>query len=767
MDRLRFSGLEDLKQLSRLSTPVWIFDVDHHYIWWANDQGLAFWKAESNEELRKRDFSTDSSTVRERLSQIFESASSESHVTDTWTLYPGGIPQTTILSFQPIEMEDQFKGVMIELVQLLKRNADDETWRLLEAARATSLLMTTFSMDGRLLVQNPAALDCYGGAGNTEQSQTLADRFLDKKLSENVLQKARSDETTNWETDVITAKGVRTHLISARKGRDPINGDFVVVLSEEDVTEQAKLRRLQQSEKEALQHEVAESSDQLRISRQRFELAVRTAAIWDWDGISDDMFLSPNLLKNLGYTPEEFSQKSSNMILERLVHPKDLKAYKHEIGRHFASPDYPLEHEVRILTKSGKALWFHSHGNCVRDENGRVTRSVGLLTDITKRKELEASLLVSQRMEAIGRLTGGIAHDFNNLLTVIQGNAQLLEELGVTDKELTGEIISAVKRGSDLTTHLLAFAKQQTLLPKSVDLNQLISLMKKTLLRTLSENIDVEYTHDPNLWNVFADPTQIEAAILNLAFNARDAMPHGGTLRISCSNRKTTEINNYEILELSADEYVEISVTDTGCGMSEDLVQKAFEPFFTTKKFGKGSGLGLSMVLGFSRQSHGDARIVSDPSQGTTVSLFLPRNVGATDAVSPERTAKVSLGNKEKVHILEDNLQVQETVAKLVEALGYTVTTSSDVESAITVANDNPDTDIFLVDIILPGGKSGVDFANYLHETHPNTKVILMSGYPESELTETNALTFEFISKPFDKAIISKAIKSALNNDKA
>ena len=139
MDRLRFSELEDLKQLSRLSTPVWIFDVDHHYIWWANDQGLAFWKAESNEELRKRDFSTDSSTVRERLSQIFESASSESHVTDTWTLYPGGIPQTTILSFQPIEMEDQFKGVMIELVYLFKRNADDETWRLLEAARACLL----------------------------------------------------------------------------------------------------------------------------------------------------------------------------------------------------------------------------------------------------------------------------------------------------------------------------------------------------------------------------------------------------------------------------------------------------------------------------------------------------------------------------------------------------------------------------------------------------------------------------------------------------
>ena len=763
MDRLTFSGHDDLKHLSRLSTPVWIFDVERHFIWWANDQGLAFWKASSVETLRQRDFSSDSGTVRERLQQIVDLATSNTHVTDTWTLYPTGQPQTTILSFQPVEIQDQRQGVMIELVQIVDRDADDETWRLLEAARTTSLLMTTFSTDGRLLAQNPAALACYGAVQKRSETANLEHRFVDPSNAVRVLECVTSNSYQSWEAKVITAKGVRTHFLTVQKGRDPITGDFVAVLSEEDVTEQIKQRRRQQSEKEALQVEVAESSDKLRISQERYELAVQTAAIWDWDIIEDKVFMSPNFINALEYSREEFTQILRKENVVGVVHPNDRTLYRQKLEEHLKKPETALNLELRAMTKTGKIIWYHLQGKCVRDADGQATRSAGLLTDITPRKKLEASLLVAQRMEAIGQLTGGIAHDFNNLLTVIQGNAELLEETAGIDLDLTSEIVSAVQRGADLTTHLLAFAKQQTLIPATVDLNTLIPRMKKTLLRAISETVEIIYEPTDDLWDVFADPTQIETAILNLAFNARDAMPTGGKIEIKCRNWNTGDITHGEELELTQDAYVEIAVIDTGMGMSEETIGKAFEPFFTTKKFGKGSGLGLSMVLGFSRQSNGDARIQSSKAKGTAVSLFLPKADGNSMPTTMTKDARVRLGNREHVHILEDNIHVKETVERMVKSLGYTVSTSHDAFQAIEVAEENSDIDLFLVDVILPGGKSGVDFALNLRELRPNAKVLLMSGYPETELLKNDELNFNFVSKPFDKSTISKALERALS----
>lgn len=767
MARLSFAGQEDLRQLRQLSTPVWIFDVDRHGIWWANNQGLAFWKAASNEEIRKRDFSSDSVTVRERLRQIVELASTDTYVTDTWTLYPAGIPQTVILSFQPVEIEDGFKGILIELVQVLDRSADDDTWRLLEAARATSLIMTTFSQDGQLLAQNPASLACY--ETSRREGGSLSDlecRFVDKDDAKLVLEKTASDETADWETEVKTSNGIRTHSISVRKGRDPITGDFVTVLSEEDVTERALLRKMQESERAALKHEVAESTDKLRISQERYELAVQTAAIWDWDVVEDRLFMSPNFLNALGYGEEDFIEVLRQERIIGLIHPEDVEEYHRKIGEHLANPDIRLSHELRFVSKSGEVIWFHCQGKCVSDAHGNVTRSVGLLTDITQRKSLEATLLVSQRMDAIGQLTGGIAHDFNNLLTVIQGNAELLEEMTDADRELTNEIIRAVQRGADLTTHLLAFARQQTLIPKPINLNQLIPEMERTLLRAISDTVTIKYIGSETLWDVHADPTQLETAILNLALNARDAMPNGGTLTIECANRSLNDIHEARQLELSSEQYVEISVTDSGEGMSEDTLRKAFEPFYTTKGVGQGSGLGLSMVLGFSRQSRGDARIVSEKGKGTTVTFYLPRSDAEPASANQDQKANVQLGNREHVHILEDNQQVQQTVSKLVSAFGYEVTTSNDVAQALEWAKAHPATDLYLVDVLLPGGKSGVDFVRQLKRCQPHAKVLFMSGYSENQLVENNGLAFDggFISKPFEKGAFSRAIGSALSS---
>lgn len=766
MNRLNSVNQNDLRQLHNLSTPVWIFDVDRHHIWWANVQGLAFWKAASVQEIQKRDFSTDSATVQERLSQIVELASGETQITDTWTLYPDGNPQTVVLSFQPVEIEDQFKGVLIELVQVLDRDGADDTWRLLEAARATSLIMTTFSLDGNLLAQNPASLACYGASGTDHTGLTaLEARFQDRSVAQKVLESVVSNQTANWEAEVLTATGVKIHSLSVRKGRDPITGDFVTVLCEEDVTQHALLRRLQQSEKEEMKQEVAQSYEMLRVSQERYELAVQTAGIWDWDIVEDKLFMSPNFMNALGYSKEEFREILRSQSFVGILHPDDVEKYQSQVTEHLDNPTKPLSYEVRFISKSNDVLWYHCQGQCVLDNEGRASRSAGLLTDISQRKQLEATLLVSQRMEAVGQLTGGIAHDFNNLLTVIQGNAELLAELEQEHSDLVEEIVRAVRRGADLTRHLLAFAGKQTLIPKSINLAHLIAPMKKTLLRTISEMITIEVKVSDNLWNVQADPTQLEAAILNMALNARDAMPLGGTITIVCENTSIDTTSEYTDLDLADDQYVKISVTDTGQGMTKETRMKAFEPFFTTKGVGKGSGLGLSMVQGFSRQSRGTVSIRSDYGHGTTVSVFLPRSEHIQLPVVLATGTQIVLGNQEHVHILEDDQYVQDAVSKLVRALGYQVTTSNDVVQALRWVEQNQKADLYLIDVMLPGGKSGVDFAQILKKRQPNAKVLFMSGYPENQLAKNrnSGSNVDCISKPFEKHHLSKAIASALD----
>lgn len=767
--RLNFTDRSELGHLNQLSTPLWIFDVDRHGLWWANPQGLAFWKAASIDELRMRDFSSDSSTVRDRLRQIVELASDDTYVTDTWTLYPSGEPQTTMLTFQPVRINGDLKGILIEVVQILERNADDDTWRLLEAARATSLMMTTFSMEGRILTQNPAALACYGAVTeNDSRTSNLAARFEDQGIAAQVLAKAAANETSHWEAQVMTSNGIRTHSLSVRKGRDPVNGDFVTVLSEEDVTEYVRLREMQESEKRMLASEVAKSSDQLRISQERYALAVQTAAILDWDAMEDKIFLSPNLATTLGYRHDEFMDNTIADFFPRIVHPEDSEDGFDKFQDHLSRPGDTLSMELRLVARNHDAIWYQLQGNCVRNEYGKVTRFVGLLTDISDRKRLERKLMGSQRMEAIGQLTGGIAHDFNNLLTVIQGNAELLEASGDKNHELTSEIVSAARRGADLTRHLLAFARQQTLIPKTIDLNDLVPKTIKSLLRTISETVTVEFICPDDVWTVYADRTQLETAILNLALNARDAMTSGGTLTIRCQNVTGAQIGASEDIELTQPYYVAISVTDTGKGMPEDEARKAFEPFFTTKGVGQGSGLGLSMVLGFSRQSGGDARIMSEPGRGTTVTIYLPQSDTAEVSETDEPRFDVVIGNKEHIHILEDNQHVQQVVSKLVKSLGYDVTLSNTAAEAQEKLDAGSTADLYLLDILLPGGVDGVTFAQGLREMHPDATILFMSGFSDNHLIDNSGLEHSsgFIAKPFDRGTISRMLRSALDGAK-
>ncbi len=625
-------------------------------------------------------------------------------------------------------------------------------------------MVSMYSRDGRLLAQNPAALACYGRAVSASSNLSLTDRLHEPTVAKHVLARVDEDEEFAWEARVTTLRGERTHRISAQRGRDPVTGSFVAILSEEDITEVSALRRSIQTTNKNLEAEITERSKALLLSEERYKLAVETAAMWDWDIVEDKLFLSPSFVRDLGYDELEFRERLISKSFFDFILAEDLPGYLKVREQHLSEPDRPLSHELRFITKSGTARWYQLRGKCVCNAEGAPVRSVGLITDISKRKELEASLFASQRLEAVGQLTGGIAHDFNNLLTVIQGNAEFLGDLGDTNRELAGEILAAVDRGAELTRHLLAFARKQTLAPRPVDLSDLIEKMRKTLLRTLSENIEIVTSQSGNLWNVYADASQVEAAILNLALNSRDAMPRGGRLTIECRNKKIDAVNASDALDLSFGDYVEILIADTGCGMSESTLSKAFEPFFTTKEVGSGSGLGLSMVLGFSRQSGGDVKVESAVGQGTTISMYLPRSMSSLPDASASKHKTKTPGAGEHVHVLEDDPTVQRTISKVLESLGYVVSLSTNVETALRAVTSEPIPDVVIADVILPGRQNGVDFAKALRKLHPDAKLILMSGYPKSEVV-AGSLRYSsetFLLKPFDRASIATAVEAAL-----
>jgi len=376
----------------------------------------------------------------------------------------------------------------------------------------------------------------------------------------------------------------------------------------------------------------------------------------------------------------------------------------------------------------------------------------------------EERLTQVQKMEAVGQLTGGLAHDFNNLLAVIMGNAELLErKLGGEDK-LVSAIARAAQRGSDLTHRLLAFARQQPLQPRAIDLAALVSGMMELLRRTLGEAIEIESRADPQLWAAAADPVQVENAILNLALNARDAMPEGGKLSIACRNTELSEEEAKEHPEASAGAHVVLEVTDSGSGMTPEVAAHAFEPFFTTKKFGDGSGLGLSMIYGFAKQSGGHVAIESAPGEGTKVRIYLPTTEVAAEHETDGPDSVIWRGRGETVLVVEDDADVRALSAHVLEALNYRVVAVADAVAAGKVLAEDGPIHLLLSDIGLPGGISGPEFAEQARKTQPDLKVIFMSGYPVEAAKLGSFLDkgCVLLNKPFQTQQLSKALRQAL-----
>ncbi len=480
-----------------------------------------------------------------------------------------------------------------------------------------------------------------------------------------------------------------------------------------------------------------------------------------------------------------------------------IKGYREDeiVGRHFSQfytpEDQAKEVPIRALAtaanegryeaegwrvrKDGTRFWASVVIDRISDAKGDVVGFAKITRDITERREgqqrLETAreqLYQSQKMDAVGQLTGGVAHDFNNLLTIIIGNldgakralesgqAGMQERLSrAIDQALTG-----AQRAARLTAHLLAFSRRQPLEPKVLDVNKLLRHLATFLKPSLGEQVQLEVVGAGGVWHVEADETQLETAILNLALNARDAMPEGGKLTIEASNTFLDEIYCSRNAEVRPGQYVEISVTDNGAGMSGEVAGRAFEPFFTTKDTGQGTGLGLSQVYGFVKQIGGHVKIYSEPGHGTTVKIYLPRAKGGSVTETPEPLdAKMpaALGG-ESILVVEDDDDVRAFIAETLRELNYIVFRATDAPSALKILSTER-VDLMLTDVVLPG-RNGRDLAEEAGAKRPGLRVLFMTGYSRNAIVHNGRLDqgVNMIQKPFTQAALAAKICTLLED---
>ena len=391
------------------------------------------------------------------------------------------------------------------------------------------------------------------------------------------------------------------------------------------------------------------------------------------------------------------------------------------------------------------------------------------VTDMTKRVHAEAVLREAQKMQAIGQLTGGIAHDFNNLLTVILGNLEMAQRELPEDHRLQDRIARAVwasQRGAMLTAQLLAFARKQPLAAVPIDLSAAVPELVPLLARTLGAPIDVRFVGATDLWPAVADVAQLENALLNLALNARDAMPDGGCLTLEVANKVLDEEYARSHFEVTAGDYVMLAVSDTGHGMTPDVAARVFEPFFTTKPDGKGTGLGLAMVFGFVKQSKGHVKIYSEPGEGTSVKLYLPRATSGLDSIPARIAAPVQLVRGDAtVLVVEDEPRVREVTVAILRDLGYRVLEAADGDDALRIfANHASEIDLLLTDVVLPGRLRGRDIAEHIAARRPLIKILFMSGYTENSIVHHGRLddNVQLIGKPFKRDQLAAKVAEVL-----
>ncbi|HEX7719699.1 MAG TPA: ATP-binding protein, partial [Woeseiaceae bacterium] len=424
--------------------------------------------------------------------------------------------------------------------------------------------------------------------------------------------------------------------------------------------------------------------------------------------------------------------------------------------------------EVQAMHRSGRMLPVEITILPIKTEGGLDFSA--FLRDLTDIKRAEAQLLQAQKMEAVGLLTGGVAHDFNNLLTVISGNLEHAIASGSTSSsqdEILADALAAAEKGAALTHRLLAFSRQQPLQPVHTDLNAIVAGMIEMLRRTLGEDIEIEVKLDKHLWPELADKSQVENALLNLAINARDAMPTGGKLTIETLNASLDEAYTSRNEDVQPGDYVMLAISDTGAGMAPEVIERVFEPFFTTKADGMGSGLGLSMIYGFAKQSGGHVMVYSEVGHGTTVRLYLPRATSSPEPPAPDvdRMPECPDGN-EAILVVEDDTAVRKLVVANLGQMGYQVLEAADGAAALELLRSGADIDLLFTDVILPGGMNGRELADESRSLRPALRVLFTSGYTRNSIVHQGKLDegVHLLSKPYRREELSRKLREVLGS---
>jgi two-component system, cell cycle sensor histidine kinase and response regulator CckA len=605
-------------------------------------------------------------------------------------------------------------------------------------------------LQGRYLMINSAGAQLLGrrveeviGKDDTELFTPETGREImaaDRKVVE-------SGRTQTYEELGISAGVERTYLSTKGPHRDS-NGKVVGLLGIcRDITDRKRAEQ-----------EFRQSQQKLRIHFEHTPLAVV-----EWDTRLRITEWSPSAERVFGYSRQEAIGRDAGFLV-----PPALRPHVDRMGHELLAQKGGTRSTNDNITKDGRTISCEWYNTPLVDESGQVLGVASLVQDVTERVALEERLRQSQKMEAVGRLAGGVAHDFNNLLTVIMGYSQILTD-GLPAisrlKDATAQIRSAADRAAGITRQLLAFSRKQVLSPRVIDLNDIMLNLDSMLLRLIGEDIEVLTIPGRDLGAVKADPGQIEQVLMNLALNARDAMPDGGKLTLETENMELDESYAREHEPLKPGRYVMLAVSDTGTGMSPETQAHIFEPFFTTKEVGKGTGLGLSMVYGIVKQSGGYIWVYSEPNRGTTFKIYLPRVDQLVEAVGVEkRPAGVQRGT-ETILLVEDDAQLRALASSVLTHCGYKVFSAAGTEEGLALCRENHrEIHLLVTDVIMPG-MNGRQLAEQVKQITPRTKVLYVSGYTSNAIVHYGVLDpgLAFLPKPFSLSALIAKVREVLD----
>jgi PAS domain S-box-containing protein len=649
-------------------------------------------------------------------------------------------------------------------------NQDSVTWRTLMQAALDWMDegFSVFDVNLRLLAWNKRFLEQYDIPTSYARVGTRFEDFM--RLHAERGEYGPGDVEQQIAERVALARLMVPHAFerTLKNGRvievrgNPIPGiGFVTVYN--DITERRCAQIALEESRQQLEARVRERTAELQASEQWIRLVADAVPVLIGYIDAAGRYRFANRLH------EEWFGLSTEQMVGQPIEQIVRAAFDAEVGRHIgaALAGQAGTHELRVRPPGGREIVAVVTARPHIGANGEVLGCFLLGQDVTEQRHAEAVVRQGQKMQAVGQLTGGLAHDFNNLLTIVIGNLALAVDEDNIDEEtrtLIDPALAAARRGAAVVRRLLAFARQQPIAPQIYNAKQVVAGMEELLLRTLGGSIRFEMRLSGKPCLIRADPNELETAVLNLAINSRDAMPNGGRLDVSIDT-VTLEAGGSALQhDLPAGDYVVIAVTDSGCGMPHEVVERAFEPFFTTKQLGGGSGLGLSMVYGFARRSGGMAEIDSEVGRGTTVRIVLPRVVAdAAPVVEAGREPARAPQGRERVLVVEDEAAVRELTTMMLRRLGYAVVAAEDGEAALRALERNG-VDLVLTDVDLPGGINGIELARRAQQRFPSLAVLLMSGHPDKALAQARGGDdrYELIAKPFESAELARMVRTAL-----